>query len=340
MTLRNASLLFALGLFACSDGDTDPGTDTDSTDTDTNTDCTSSSNGSLPEADATGIYFKSPVEVYFKQDETDTASFSMADADGNDIPVTATFADEGEVAILDYGDALSPSTTYTVSVAYSCDKAFDFSFTTSEVGDPVTGGGEALIDNVYLLDIATARVTEPAEVGSLLEGLLATQDINVLVSPTAYDSIENTLAMRGALGVDSDGAIVQDVCSPSINFPVAADFVNDPEFAILAPEGIDIEIDSETSISLGSLTLSGAFSPDGQNLAGVSLSGSADLRDLEALIEASTVCSLAPGICQDCGDGSETCINLTLDSVEAELNGTEGLALIDSDNLDVGCDEE
>lgn len=343
-SFRSGLILATLfvGVTACDGGDgKDPTDETGDTDTDG---CTTTISSTLPADAATEVYYRTPIEVNFSADAPD-ATLTLTDAGGTE--VTGTSSADGKKAIFAPGAALMPSTAYTLGITY-CDgeKSAETTFTTSATGaaiaDPAT-----LVGNTYDIDLATARITEPPGVGGLLTGLLADLDEKLLVSVGEYDMGASTLTMFGALGSEDGGTITQDTCEVSIEFPIAADFSGNPYFEI---EGDDVTIGAAgIEVTLKTLKLTGSFAPDGASLDGVTLEGSADTRDfVELLGDAlggatgdTAVCDLvgqlAPGVeCEDCGDGSITCLSIVADSLEA--NQVAGLSLVQVTQDDICAD--
>jgi hypothetical protein len=342
LTRHFLSALIVTGLMACNNGkDTD---DTDTDDTDATPDiCESGIASTFPDADATGVFYRTPIEIVFNDDESTTSTLTLA-AGGTDVPGTTTYSEDGATAYFTPTDDLAASTQYTLTIAYSCDKVAEIVFTTSDAGTPINGPS-SLEGNVYNIDIASGRITEPPGVGQLLMPLIEEQDFFILISPVKYSGGANTLTFLGALGVD-DGAgnIVQDMCTESISFPVAADFSDNP-FMEISGEDVPITVQDFT-ITLQRIDLSGAFSPDASSIEGLSLSGFADTSGLGALLdlgdEPDAVCGLVTtfGVtCVDCGDGSVTCLELAIDSMTAEQQ-TGTLELIEADDIDAeACGE-
>ena len=133
----------------------------------------------------------------------------------------------------------------------------------------------------------------------------------------------------GALGIEGASPAAQDTCEETIDFPTAADFTDNPFFAVgpdtttLSVEGLDVTIDD--------LLISGAFSPDGSYIAGATLAGAIDTRPLVGLIDPeggeNTICDLVAtfGVaCEACSDGSgDFCLTLLVNDISAEeLPGT------------------
>jgi hypothetical protein len=270
--------LLALGLFAtvvgCNGGDTTGDTDAD-TDVDTNT-CTSGIKGTpVPANGATDVYFRSTFYIEFITDESTTAEFALADSTGAAVALGAiTFSEDGRSAFFQAADALAPSASYTLTVKYSCDKEAPIAFTTSATGAEVAS--EDFLGKAYALDLATTTIIKPAGVNALLGSLLGQLEDAITIVPSVYDSEAATIKFFGGL-IAADGT--QDLCTPTIDFPVAASYAGNPYFEISAPDGIDLTV-SGVTISLLELQLSGAFSPGAEDIVGVNLAGSVDTRSL------------------------------------------------------------
>jgi hypothetical protein len=334
MALRLNHLIAASLLLAACGTDKDPSTDTADTGGDTTPTCTSSIKEFFPEDGATGVFYRTPIEIYFAQDESTTATITLADAAGADVAGSVTFSEDGKTAMFMPSADLAPSTEYALTAAYSCDKMATVSFTTSATGAEVDAG--SFVGNTYNIDLGSGRITEPPGVGDLVGPLIADAGVYILVSPGAIDG--TSIPMTGALGVDNGSGLEQDVCTPSIDFPVAADYSANPFFTIsgnnvaIAVEGFELEI--------AQLDLSGAFAPGATSLEGITLDAFADTSGLGALLDLgdddpAAVCGLLAGFgvsCVDCGNGSNTCIKLKVDSLIApQVPGVTLQTITDAD---------
>lgn len=330
--LRLVATLASLTLIACGGSDETDGTDGTDADTDSTTACDVTIQSTFPELDAADVYYRTAIEVEFNGDESTTGSIAVTDGAGAEVAGTTTFSEDGETLVFTPDVPLTSETTYNFDVSFSCDNgtAVPFSFTTGITGPSVDAA--ALVGNVYNVDIFSGRITKPEGIQDVAEGLLAKldADVYVLVSPTDFDAKANTVGMSGALGtVDGDGNVVQDICTPSIEFPIAADFAENPYFEIVADTVALPEIEG-VMLDLTDVALSGAFNPDSQSIVGVSLAGSADIRDIAPLLgssadEACLLVNTVAGIdCETCPDGQNYCLSveikdLAADSVDATL---------------------
>jgi hypothetical protein len=319
--LFNRPLLSALlisGLFACNNGKDE--TDTvDSDDTEVEV-CTSGITSTFPDGDATGVFYRTAIEIVFTKDESSTATITLATAAGTDVPGTVTFSSDGKTAAFAPSADLAATTAYELTIAYSCDKTAVIAFTTSDAGTPLADPS-TIVGNTYNIDITTGRITKPAGVGATLMGLIEGEEFYILVSPTEYSAEDETLAFLGALGVD-DGAgnVVQDECTETINFPLPADFAANP-FMTISGEDVPLAV-AGVELELGRIDLSGAFSPDGDTIEGLSLTAFADTVALGPLLDLGDICELITtfGVnCIDCGDGSVTCLELQIDNMTADV---------------------
>lgn len=323
------AILAMATLVACSgkDKDTGKGDDDDDAvgdddDDDDATGCTTIVATTFPEDGATDAYFKSDVRFQLSSADT-TATIEVMDAGGGAVSGSSTT--EGTLVIWQ-GDDFSPTSDYTATLTY-CGGTAEIGFTTSATGAS-TGGN--VVDRVYDLDLASGSWILPSpEVG----GLLATElDVQLLFMPISADT---EITMRGSLG---DGAGNQDVCSPTIEFPPAA--FEDPFFQI-ASDLLTLEV-AGYAIDVQDLDLSGAFTPSGNGIEGASLRGVIDTRPLVEVLAAGgaddAVCQLVAvfGVsCVDCGGGEPYCLEVWVDSIEAdELGGASPLTVIEQADID------
>ncbi len=306
---------------ACGDSKDEPTDDTDTTDTTDTTSTQSTLESFFPENGATDVFYKTPIEIVFGQDEATTATITVTSG-GTAVAGTTTFSSDGETAYFAPTADLMPSTTYEVAVAFSGGKNASATWTTSDTGAAVDGN--TLIGNIYSIDIFSGRITEPAGVGDLLGSLLGDTPINVLISPSELNGTE--LTMRGALGNED---FSQDVCSESIDFPVPADYSSSPYFTI---EGLNVPISVQgITLTIDTLNVSGAFSPNGDAIEGAAITASLDSRKLSGL-DIGDICELVviAGIsCTPCSDGTAACLDVKVDSLVAAKVGTGGITPVD-----------
>jgi hypothetical protein len=298
-------------------------------------DCSVAIRPLLPANDATDVDYRTPFAVEFTADEHATAVFALHDADGADVPLgPVSWSTNGKQASFAATAPLTPATAYTLDVTTSCtcDTPTPIRFTTSATGTPV-GDPAAFLGQTYAIDLATATILEPAGVDSLLGALLEDLDQTLAVVPDELGE-DGKLSFYGGLAAD-DGS--QDACTPTLEFPQAADF-EDPYFAIAAPDGITLDV-AGVEITLLALDLSGSFSPDASAIEGLTLAGRIDTRALVDVLGDNlggatgddAVCNLVGTFtnnavqCSDCGDGhTPYCLelvaaNLVADAVDWDL---------------------
>lgn len=340
LDLRHMLVPFLALSVACSGGGAKDDTG-DTTGDDTDETCSSGLDGFWPEPNASDVYYRTSIEVMFAQEE-DGSSATITLNDGSaDVTGTVEWSDDGMTAYFKPSAPLTPSTTYTLSVSYSCGKSATNSFTTSSTG--ATVDGMSVIDDVYSIDLFSGRIIEPAGVEDLLQSLLAGEDpIIILVSPTTYDGDANTIEIRGALGKMNGSDIVQDECTESINFPLPADYSNNPYFTI---NGVDVPLSVQgISLKIDRLDVSGAFASDGSSIDGVSVDAFADTRPLASL-GVGDICELvqiAQVECVPCADNEPACLKIRVTDLTAEqVDGLMGLNAITADDVtnNPTCDE-
>jgi hypothetical protein len=294
-----------------------------------------------PEADAANVYYKTRVEATF--DEVETAAELTLTAGGTDVTGTQTWTGNTLSFVPDAD--LTSETAYELGINFSCGSSA-VSFTTGEVGAAVTDQND-LLTKAYLLDLTSGEFIEPPGIGGLLQQYMG--EVDVLMGVISIDGTDIT--MVGAIGVEGANPPEQDVCQPTIDFPVA-DFSADPFFTV-GPEQTTIVVEG-FSVTIDDLLISGAFAPDGSYISGAVLSGSVDTRDFVELVDDTgenpgAICDLAAAInvqCEPCSSDSEPyCLSLYVDSmVAAEIDGTITPVLDPCDNPDCAgssdCEED
>lgn len=314
-----AAVIALTALVACKDGgetgDTGPAP------------CTNSVTP-YPADGETQAYFRTTVEAKLQVADA-TATLALADAAGTAVAGTSTVT--ANKVVFAPTASLSPETVYNATLTYECG-VVEWSFTTSEVGAAVTGD---VAGEVYALDLASGRFVHPEGVGDLIGQFLTTQ---VLVTVSAQDTTANTIDMLGAIAVDGETPIVQDMCTETIPFPTA-DFSGNPFWEIDGSGTTTMINVAGYSVGIDDLQLSGAFAPDASYIAGARLAGSLDTYPLATIVDATcidgssdypacleAVCDLAAviGGCEACGDGSGNhCLSLDVDNISAEgVGGT------------------
>ena len=251
-------------------------------------------------------FYLTTVELWFSTvigDETVEVSQGGA-------PVSGTTTIDEDRIIFTPDAPLSPNTTYDVQYTWCGGTGvLDTTWTTSATGAPAPPAG--LIGNVYEVGLNNGRWLEPPGLGSLLKGLVG--DVSFWVAVTYADDSEIT--MMAAL---TTNGLAQDMCTPSIDFPVAADFSANPFFSIQS-DALDLSIQG-IGLTIEDVVLSGAFTPDGSAIDGVTVMGAIDTRPL-ADPAGDTACDqlVAIGVdCQECSDGSGPhCVSIVVDSIFA-----------------------
>ncbi len=321
--IRSLALLPLVSLVACGGGDkADTATDTATSDA-----CGVTIDRTTPASGATNAYYRGTIE------------FELSDADPTatvvtDIAGTQTFSEDGETVIFTPTAPLSPSTDYTVTLNY-CGGSADVAFRTSDLGTSVTDT-DGLVGKAFALDLAAARIVEPAGIGAVLSSYL-TQDILVGISGVSGNQIQ----MIGAIGAEGAEPPVQNYCDPTIPFPTA-DFSSAPFFSI-GPADTTLNV-AGFAITIGDLNITGTIAPDGSYFGGGTLSGTIDTRPLAPLLDDSgnegAICDLAVSFgvtCEPCADGMNFCLNLVADQIVATGVSTGPVVEIAGSDC-TGCD--
>lgn len=314
--------ILAFGLLAACGGDKDDSGDTDTTGTDPVVGCQNEIVDMFPADASADVYYRTSVE--FTLETVGGSEAITVTSGGADVAGSTSTVDNR--VIFTPNDPLAPSTTYDVSLDWECGPTA-VAWTTSAVGAPVDEA--ALEGNAYVIDLASGRFVQPAGVGELIKQQL---DQSILIGVTSVGGGE--IGMMGAL---ADTMNMQDMCTPSIDFPVAADFSENPFFSV-GPDTTTLNV-SGIEITIDDLVVSGAFSADGTTIEGAVLAGAIDTRPLATLVNSTdegAVCELVAtfGVaCEPCGDGEPYCLSIYVDSMVAELAAGVTLEEVTEDDV-------
>ncbi len=293
----------------------------------------------VPTGGDSDFYYRGTIEVYFTQSESD-GEVMLMDSAGAEVAGSSSWSEDGTVLYFTPSAPLEPSTDYTLAISY-CGGNPEVTFRTSEVGGETDVN--TLVGKAYAIDLGSARFVEPEGIGAIL-GELLTQ--NILAGVVSAD--DSQIQMIGA--ISAEGSTEQDVCTPSIAFPVA-DFSENPYFEI-GPEDTTISVAGYT-VTIGDLQISGAFGPDLSYFSGGVLGGVIDtttLDDIPDLAELAgcdgtndaCLCDFIAGTgfatCSDCPDGSGPyCLTLLADQIVAtEIEGS----VVERTEADIAADAE
>ncbi|MFT4625327.1 MAG: hypothetical protein ACI8PZ_003995 [Myxococcota bacterium] len=316
---RFAWILAAVALTACSTKDDGGGSDTSTTGTagggGGGGGCANSIIDEFPANGSADAYYRTSVDFTLATAEAD-ATIVVKDSDGADVAGTNSVEDNR--VVFKPTATLTPGASYATTLDWSCGPTESTWTVDGSVGDPVTADGVA--GSTYTLDLASGRFVKPAGVGDLLGSLL---EFSLFVGITAAD--DTSLSMIGALSDDS--GVAQDLCTETIDFPVAADFTENPYF-VIESDRLPIEVEG-FEIVIEGLTLSGAFSSGAASIEGVVLAGKIDTRPLVELVSPGggddAVCTLVSTFqvdCEACSDGSgDFCLSVYVEDMSAPSAG-------------------
>lgn len=318
--------LVALALVAGCGDDNEGGKDTSGGDLDTSSgdvvECAVTTLAIVPEDGATGVYYRDPLVVSFEGDASAEATISLVDASGAETAVTPTWGEGGVQATMDV--VLEPSTTYTLTVDV-CDATTTATFTTSDLGTPLTVASADLQGRTYVFRLSEADITEPAFLDVIADSYL---NVPLLLGITAAD--DTSIDILGALGtLNDDGSYTQNMAQLTWDFP-AADFTTRPfffaqaEYIVLSYQGTPIPIED--------FTIEGTFTADGTAIMEGRATGLGDSRELGQMIfgddDPAAICNLAEdqGVyCVPCADGGPYCLEIVAEDIVATWE--EGLVV-------------
>ena len=299
-------LLWMTALLAACGND---GNGKDTADTDGNGGkCANAILGQNPESAGTEINPRAAVDFLLAQSD-DSATIQVTDDSGAEVAGTTTITKTR--VLFTPTERLASNTTFDVTLDWACDPVSS-SVTTSNLGDtPVDAA--SLTGRTWGFALTEGRVVDPPELSAVLPLML---DFDILVMVQNGD--ETSLNLIG--GVTADGETTQNQCAPHIDFPMPADYADNPFFQVMA-DTMSLVVAGD-ALAVTDLLLTGTFSPDGSTMEDVYLSGNVNLgSELCALMGSSGV------DCEACPTGAEeTCIDLIVDSMlgtERELTIVE-----------------
>jgi hypothetical protein len=268
--------------------------------------CKHKVHSTFPEPGADDWYWKSPMRIYTATTRDDAYVTWLVDDTGMQIDLERSWSEAGLDFELSVPGGLSSNTDYVLHVN-DCGAHQEIPFSTSDFGQPLSAGPEALNGKTYHLDLVDAEWVEPGGIGGLL-ALYFTTPILVGVKFANDTSID---FIGGPGELDPFGGLQQDLSQTTWDFPLT-DFRDAPFFEARSDgvtftfQGLEVEITD--------FRLAGTFSADMSTLGGLEMSGLGDSRNLGGLLnneDEAAVCELAQtfGVdCVACPDGEPLCL--------------------------------
>ncbi|MDP2309915.1 MAG: Ig-like domain-containing protein [Pseudomonadota bacterium] len=290
-------------LLACS-GDKDP--------VDTAPACEVTLEETVPAADATNAHYRAAVEFHLSDpDPLATVSASFAG-------VMST-SENGEIIYYTPSAPLAPNTAYTATLE-SCAGSTALAFTTSGDGAPLADPN-TLLNRTWSFDLAAARIVSPEGMSLVLSSV---PQQPLLIGVVAIDGATLDFIEGGSIAnADTQS---QDYCLATTDLP-GAEFGESPYFDLSAPVA-RVSVGG-APVTVNNLVITGTFAADATYIAGGTLSGILDTRNMGVLVgdpgNPAAACDLmvSAGIrCGDCPDGERYCLDLEADQILApEVSG-------------------
>ncbi len=288
------------------------------------------------------FFIQDDVELNFDR-LPDEVEVTLAGVDGEltSAGVTWTF---------DPHEDLEPLTDYTMTVTWSPSdfEPLTVTFRTGPHGTAVTDA-DAMVGEVMSLDLSTADFVEPAGLGPIIANEL--EGTPLLFEPLPESDVAaGTLHVMGALGIDDDVTIEQDLCSESVYFTAGpdglvgtaddtpADWLNPA--LMLGPTDLVLSV-AGVEARLYDVLLTGIVHPDREDMRGVSFEGFLDTRALGGALGGGpeAACELLMEVaevpCLECGDPvpGEFCIDVRAEKGVAVRQ--DGMELVELGCADV-----
>ena len=237
---------------------------------------------------------------------------------------------------------LQPNAAYEVAVSWDGGAA-EIEFSTSSYGTPVSNPA-GLIEAAFLTDFASALFLEPQGLGSLLQGQLSdTYMLCDLLPGTEFGaSSQPGLLYRFAVG-DDNGGVEQELCEETTSLGSSdAGTWEDPFFSIEVPGSLTMSMQGVDMV-IEEVTMTGAYSEDGDAIGGGTFEGLLDTRSLNELLNSedpNAMCDLlleTAGVeCEACPDGDVYCVQYYAINVQASL--LPGVTIVDRTATEIAND--
>lgn len=309
--------LAATALLGC------PGTDKDDTAT-----CVIIVKSVYPADGSTDGYYRAAID--FELSNPDPTAVITTD-----IPGTQGTSEDGKHILWTPDAPLAPETSYSATLDF-CGGSESTTFTTSVAGNALTDA-EALVGNLYQMDLRTAHVTAPPGLGEVL-----LEQLSAILLLGVDGPVGSTLPMTGAASKENE--TTQDYCNLTVPLD-DVDFSGSPDLSVRNDQFTLYAVG--TAIDVFDLAIDGTFLPDGSAMAGVSFSGTIDTRPLAPYVDdgdgsEAAICELAVNFNTSCvvcpSDGQEFCLELAADRITAPLDAAA--TLVEVCEADVaGCED-
>ncbi len=275
--------------------------------------CTLGVAATEPADGAFGVFWRDSLRVWFDgswRDRLSAPVFSLvADAEGTELPLAATW-DEGEDTVtLTPSEPLAPDSLFTLGID-ACGALTEANFATSAYGTPVTDGASSLLGRTWVLRTEQIEWTQPESGGELLAAFF-TEVMLIGVQDVRDDVIDLLVGVGGFTDLEGFEQLVGqgtwDV--PEVDFSHGAWFEAHGESIAFSANGVTVPVFD--------FTLAGTFASDGTEIAGASLGGLVDTRELDEVFNldqpdfvCTTVASEYGFTCEACPDGEELCVRV------------------------------
>jgi hypothetical protein len=340
--MRRLWILLALpGLFGCPSSPANPDDD-DSADDDDAADDDDTAAGPFP---LVADLDPGQNEPAHPGNEPIRATFNIPPADTSDLALFApgdlavagalTRASGDRELVFTPDESLAPETTYSARLSWNHpDSPLVWSFTTSDAGNGLDDPPD-LVGRTYLLALRDANITEPPNIGALLDGFLPEEPIVVGVSAESDFSpaAQPGLHVHGAVAATAIAPYYQDPCQESFPLTYGPDAVlgtlddrpadfQDPR-VVIGPSSLSMTVQN-VELNLRNLVMDGFWTPDLSALVLDSFTAVLDTRSLSAAINPAggdgVACDLlweAANIqCEDCIDGLPYCVTVRAADME------------------------
>ncbi len=275
-----------------------------------------------PELGETSVYYRTEIVLTYADSESiGDGLVEVTAASGARVEGVTQWSDDGLTVTFTPATPLAPSMGYTVTVDGGCAGAWSVTWATSAAGS--AADASVLAGGVYDLDLATGRWSGAEGGANVLLGLAGDRPALLV---TAVGAADGGVTLRAAWASALDAAREVDVCLPTSDLALEVDLTASPYFEITEPE-VWLNLGG-TPVRFEAVRVTGAWSPDGAALEGVTVDARLDLRGQTEL--GAQACEVAGDLfnCVACADGEVACVEIGVDRLTLPRLSIEGLAEI------------
>lgn len=288
-----------------------------------------------PEPGATDHHYRAPIVLEFAAYDAG-AWVSLYDTASNyEQPIEHEWSKDGTVLTATPAHFLQPGSDYVVSIDLG-EAALEYSFSTSNIGMPLTGGIDDVAGRTYAISFAGVNSAHNSEFAGLLSSAGGPTWLwSVGAEPDADGDGLEDMSITSGVGL-FDEAWYQDLCTPTAMLEAGSPAtLEDPYFATdSGPMTLNID---GVAIEFEAAGYDGDFTPSGEQIVEVGIWGWLVADSVASLAGATPACDWladnASLTCAPCPSGVGECAWLEVDGLSGDAAELD-FADVDADGIE------